>query len=173
MVRSTDGRGPWGGRYDPVIQTAHHGLIDRFVAQIPSDASVTATAAVHPHVALRRYVYQFPIGMPEFGEQGHAEWALLDVTTNTDLAPGDLRAMVMQMLAADWGVVNGADGFLLLRRGIAEKQIPDAFYDFARAPNDGKTVTNRPLTLVDIQANDWPRWRTTKLRSQWVVGPEF
>ncbi len=50
-----------------------------------------ATAAVHPHVSHRRYVYQFPTGLES---PGQAEWALLDVTTATDMAPGDVRATV-------------------------------------------------------------------------------
>ena len=83
------GRGPWGGRYDPAPITAHHRLLARFVAQLPADAAVTATAAVHPHVSHRRYVYQFPLGLDA---PVPAEWALLDVTTNTDMAPGDLKA---------------------------------------------------------------------------------
>ncbi|MEZ4582416.1 MAG: hypothetical protein R3A10_12405 [Caldilineaceae bacterium] len=55
--------------------------------QLPRDAAVTATAAVHPHVSHRRYVYQFPIGLDaDAPELGNATWALLDVTTNTDMA---------------------------------------------------------------------------------------
>ncbi|MEZ4559210.1 MAG: hypothetical protein R2854_22695 [Caldilineaceae bacterium] len=85
--------------------------------QLPRDAAVTATAAVHPHVSHRRYVYQFPIGLDaDAPELGNATWALLDVTTNTDMAPGDLKARVDAMLAADWGVVGAADGFLLLHK---------------------------------------------------------
>ena len=66
----------------------------------------------------RRYIYQFPLGLDA---PVPADWALLDVTTNTDLAPGDLKAQVDTMLAADWGVVDAADGFLLLHRGAPGK----------------------------------------------------
>lgn len=174
------GRGPLGGHYDPQQVTEHHRLLTRFVAQIPPDAPLTATAAVHPHVALRRYVYQFPTGVdpaglsaPGFTSGAAAEWALLDVTTNTDMAPGNLKERVNEMLAADWGVVDGADGFLLLQKDADSKGIPDAFYDFARARSDevaAVAASDAPLQLIGSTVDDWPRWRETKVVSYWRVG---
>ncbi|HXF63453.1 MAG TPA: DUF2079 domain-containing protein [Caldilineaceae bacterium] len=164
----TAGRGPGGGRYDPTPVTAHHRLLARFTAQLPAGAAVTATAAVHPHVSLRRYVYQFPIGLEP---PGRADWALLDVTTATDMAPGDVRATVEAMLAGEWGVVDGADGFLLLAKGAANKQIPPAFYDFARTP--GAVETDAPLTFTGVELADWPRWRQSWVTTHWMVGEDF
>lgn len=168
------GRGPFAARYDPTPITAHHHLLARFVAQLPPAAAVTATAAVHPHVSHRRYVYQFPLGLPELDKPGQADWALLDVTTNTDMAPGDLKGAVDTLLAGDWGVVDGADGFLLLRRGAESKVIPDAFYAFARgkAAQDAMSAST-PLTFIGAQAEDWPRWRQTWVNGCWQVGPTF
>ncbi len=165
------GRGPGGGRYDPTPIAEHHRLLSRFVAQIPPDAAVTATAAVHPHVNHRRYVYQFPWGLDAAVP---AEWALLDVTTNTDMAPGDLKDTVEAMLANDWGVVDAADGFLLLRRGAPNKTIPDAFYSFVRvdpatAPDTPPLADFGPLSLLDVTLEDWPRWRQTKVTTLWRV----
>ncbi|MBX3010900.1 MAG: DUF2079 domain-containing protein [Caldilineaceae bacterium] len=169
------GRGPWGARYDPTPITAHHRLLPRFVAQIPPDAAVTATAAVHPHVSHRRYLYQFPLGLPELSQPGQADWALLDVTTNTDMAPGDLKSAVDALLQGEWGVVDGADGFLLLRRGAPDKQIPNAFYDFARGERSATTaaLATAPLTFRGVTATDWPRWRQTHVRACWQVGETF
>ncbi len=168
------GRGPLAAQYDPTPITAHHRLLSHFVAQIPSDAAVTATAAVHPHVSHRRYVYQFPIGLPELGTPGHADWALLDVTTNTDMAPGDVKGAVETLLAGTWGVVDGADGFLLLRRNADTKQLPDAFYSFARgAPGAVMLPPQTPLRFTGAQAEDWPRWRQTAVQACWMVGPTF
>jgi len=158
------GRGPLGGRYDPVTITAHHHLLERFTAQIPPDAAVTATAAVHPHVSHRRYVYQFPLGLEA---PVPADWALLDVTTNTDMAPGDLKAAVDALLAGGWGVVDAADGFLLLQRGAAATAIPPAFYSFARG---AAPAPSAPLHLREIAARDWPRWRQTQIEASWAVG---
>ncbi len=165
------GRGPGGGRYDPTPIAEHHRLLRRFVAQIPPDAAVTATAAVHPHVNHRRYVYQFPWGLDAAVP---AEWALLDVTTNTDMAPGDLKDTVEAMLAGDWGVVDAADGFLLLRRGAPNKAIPDAFYTFVRVdpatiPDTSPLVDFGPLSLLEVSLEDWPRWRQTKVTTLWRV----
>jgi hypothetical protein len=156
------GRGPLGGRYDPVTVTAHHRLLDRFTAQIPPDAPLTATAAVHPHVSHRRFVYQFPLGLDAPAPAEAATWALLDVTTNTDMAPGDLKARVDAMLDSGWGVVDGADGFLLLSKGAPQQAIPDEFYDFARA--DGAAAE---AGLAGVEVDDWPRWRQTKVAVRW------
>ncbi len=163
------GRGPFGGRYDPVRITSHHRLLERFKAQIPADAPLTATAAVHPHFSHRRYIYQFPLGLEA---PTPAEWALLDVTTNTDMAPGDLKATVDAMLTADWGVVDGIDGFLLLRRGASEKTIPDAFYSFARRTASA-TIPDEPLQVANVSFSDWPRWRQTQVVSEWRIGTDF
>ena len=163
------GHGPLGGRYDPTPITEHHRLLDRFVDQIPDDAAVATTAAVHPHVSHRRYVYPFPYGLEA---PGRADWALIDVTTNTDMAPGDVRSTVEEMLAGDWGVVDGADGFLLLSKTASEKTIPDAFYDFVR-DRDGPAEAVGPLTFLDVDVAYWPRWRESRLVTRWLVGPEY
>jgi hypothetical protein len=127
------GRGPLGGRYDPVTITAHHRLLEQFVAQIPPDAAVTATAAVHPHVSHRRYVYQFPLGLDA---PVPAEWALLDVTTNTDMAPGDLKATVDAMLADGWGVVDARTVFCSCSRAhlAGRSRLPSTPSPAARPP---------------------------------------
>lgn len=163
------GRGPLAGRYDQTPVLAHHQLLDRFTAQIPPDAALTATAAVHPHVSHRRYVYQFPLGLDA---PVPADWALLDVTTNTDMAPGDLKTAVDAMLAGDWGVVDAADGFLLLSKSAASKEIPAEFYSFVR-PHAGETAGDKPRQLLSLQALDWPRWRQTKLAATWQIGSTF
>lgn len=162
------GRGPLAARYDPTPVTAHGRLLDEFVAQLPPDAAVTATAAVHPHVSHRRYVYQFPMGLDA---PVPADWALLDATTNTDMAPGDLKNTVDEMLSGDWGVVDAADGFLLLRKGAPAHSIPDDFYGFTRrAP--GRPLPT-PLATDDVAAVDWPRWRETRLSATYRIGAGF
>lgn len=160
------GRGPLGGRYDPTPITAHHRLLSRFVDQIPVDAAVTATASVHPHISHRQRAYQFPNGLTE---PSGAEWALIDVTTDTDMAPGAVRAAVEQMMAGTWGVIDAADGFLLLQKHAPSKTIPPAFYDFVRGPGNA-AATPGPLGFVDLRVDDWPRWRQTRLTTHWQTG---
>lgn len=189
------GRGPGGGRHDPTPITEHHRLLERFTNQIPGDGAVTATAAVHPHLSHRRYIYQFPFGLEA---ETPAEWALLDVTSNTDMAPGDVKAKVDGMLANGWGVADAADGFLLLQRGAMDTTIPDAFYDFVRDFNaeaqrrrgaegesDEPSVHHSqftiyhsqfsfgPLTFLGLDLTDWPRWRQTKVTTLWRVEEGF
>jgi uncharacterized membrane protein len=170
-----NGRGPLAAQYDTVTSATtytHARLLPYFLAQIPSDAAVTATAAVHPHVSLRRYVYQFPLGLPELETAGLANWALLDVTTNTDMAPGDLKSAVERLLAGEWGVVDGADGFLLLQRGASQKQIPPAFYDFARTSAPPDETPSPTTALVKTGVITWPRWRQAKIQATWQVGAD-
>lgn len=155
------GRTWGGGRFDPLTVTSHNRLIDEFVAQIPRDAPLTATAAVHPHVSLRRYVYQFPQGLDA---QVPATWALIDVTSNTDMAPGDVKQRVDEMLASGWGVVDGRDGYLLLQKGAISAGIPDEFYSFTRPAEGAPHVTADPVTAG---VDDWARWRQTTLIGGW------
>ncbi|MBK8051436.1 MAG: DUF2079 domain-containing protein [Anaerolineales bacterium] len=162
------GRGPLGGRWDVAPITEHHRLLAHFTGQLPPDAAVTATAAIHPHVSHRAYVYQFPMGLET---PKPADWALLDVTTNTDMAPGDVKSTVEAMLAADWGVVDAADGYLLMQRGATNKEIPPEFYSFARMPAASAPLA--ALALTEVDALDWPRWRQTRLVADWTTGPEF
>ena len=168
------GRGPGGGAYDPPTITAHHRLAQRFFAQIPADAPVTATAALHPHLAHRRFIYQFPYGLDPQPPALPAQWALIDVTGDTDMAPGDLFNQVQAMLAGDWGVVDAQDGYLLLRRGEPNKTIPDAFYDFVRMANDPTArAQSYPLTLDEVMVETWPRWRQATIITQWLVGEDY
>ena len=165
------GRGPGGARYDLAPVSAHHRLLGRFTEQLPADARVTATAAVHPHVSHRRFVYQFPLGLEPPAD---ADWALLDVTTATDMAPGDVRTAVEAMLAGEWGVVDAADGFMLLAKGAADKTLPAEFYTFAVTQQDGaQTAEAAPLHLADVTTHDWPRWRRSEVEMRWRVGEGF
>ena len=168
------GRGPGGGAYDPPIFTEHHILAKRFLVQIPPDAPVTVTAALHPHLSHRRFIYQFPHGLDPQPPAPPAQWALIDVTGDTDMAPGDLFNQVQAMLAGDWGVADALDGYLLLRRGAAKKIIPDAFYDFARTPNDPDALAQSyPLTFDRVQVDIWPRWRQAAVVTEWLVGQDY
>jgi hypothetical protein len=76
------------------------------------------------------------------------------------------------MLAGEWGVVDAADGFLLLRKGAADKQIPPAFYDFART-SGAAGESSDPLAFAGVEVQDWPRWRQSRLTTHWEVGEGF
>ena len=65
------------------------------------------------------------------------------------MAPGDVRSTIEEMLAGDWGVVDAADGFLLLSKTASKKTIPEAFYDFVR-DQDSQLEAVGPLTFLDV-----------------------
>jgi hypothetical protein len=107
--------------------TDHDRLAERFIAQIPSDAPISAQSKLYPHLSNRSIAYQFP-------DVNDAEYVFLDVTTGTwPVHPNDLKTQVQESLdAGEFGVLDGADGYVLLQRGLANRTPPDAFYDFAR-----------------------------------------
>jgi uncharacterized membrane protein len=119
--------------------TDHDRLAGRFIAQIPADASVSAQGKLYAHLSDRMIAYQFP-------DVNDAEYVFLDVTTDSwPIHPNDLKARVQDMLdSGAYGVLDGADGYLLLRRGLRDTQLPDAFYDFARAD---EASPNYPLNI--------------------------
>ena len=153
--------------------TAHDRLLDRFAAQIPPDAALSVATDLYPHLDHRRLVYEFP-------KLGQATWALVDVSGITDRHPGDLQADVQKLLATGWGVVDAADGYILLAQGRGAAEIPDSFYDFARIPasDAGQAGAAQPqypldvtfgdqLRLIGYDVVDDTRWRRTSFRLYW------
>ncbi len=106
----------------------HDRLAQRFIAQIPPDASISAQSKLYPHLSNRTVAYQFP-------DVNDAEYVFLDVTTGTwPIHPNDFKTQVQESLdVGEYGVLDGADGYILLRRGLPNRTLPDTFYDFARA----------------------------------------
>jgi hypothetical protein len=151
--------------------TAHHRLLDRFAAQIPPDAALSVTTDLYPHLDHRELIFQFPI-------LGNAQWALIDVSGTTDQHPADIQGVIRKMMAVGWGVVDAADGYILLAQGRGETGIPDDFYDFARV-SAGDTAV-RPQYALDVTFGDQLRligydivdnakWRRTNFRFYWEV----
>jgi hypothetical protein len=150
--------------------TAHEQLLDRFAAQVPRDAPLSASTDVYPHLSHRPLIYQFPW-------LGQAEWALVDVAGTTDRHPADIRREIGRLLETGWGVVDAADGYILLAKGRGGSDVPDAFYDFARA-RGGRAPAAQPefqlditfgdrLKLVGYDLVDDAKWRRTALRFYW------
>jgi hypothetical protein len=155
--------------------TAHHRLLGRFAAQIPPDAPLSVATDLYPHLDHRELVYEFPI-------LGDAEWALVDVSGTTDQHPADVQAAIRRMLAAGWGVVDAADGYLLLAQGRGGTEVPGTFYDFARFTGSGGAAAPavRPQHPLDVPFGDKLRligydivdnlkWRRTGFRFYWEV----
>lgn len=144
-------------------RTAHHRLLDRFTAQIPAGAAVSATSGVHPHLAHRRAIYEFPT-------VADADYVLVDIPGVTNLQATDLKAMLEELLATgSFGVLDAADGYVLLARGAPAKTWPDPLFDFVRAeaprPQYPLDIRFGPdLRLLGYDLIDDERWRLTRLR---------
>lgn len=119
--------------------TDHDRLAQRFIEQIPPDAPLTAQGKLYPHLSNRITAYQTP-------DINDAEYVFLDVTTGTwPIHPNDLRTLFGDLLASgDFGILDAADGYILLKRGESAIALPDAFYDFARVPT---AEPQFPLTI--------------------------
>jgi uncharacterized membrane protein len=131
------GVGPLGAYAIPAAVEAHADLAAAFAAQIPGNASVSATAALFPRVSQRERIYVFPA-------VADAEYVFLDVTASSaPTSAGHVFLRVQSLLGeGGWAVERAVDGLLLLRRqpgagasGI--EQIPESFYSFTRLPADG------------------------------------
>ena len=120
---------PIGGAFALPQISAHNQLFARFAAQIPTDAIVSTTTSLNPHLSHRRVLYRYPI-------VNDAEYVLLDVSESTVANPIDFRVAYNEIVdPKTFGVVDAADGYVLLKRGALPKPLPDDFFSFFRAKN--------------------------------------
>ncbi len=154
----------------------HQRLLTRFSQQIPPDAALSTTAALHPQLSHRQRIYEFPA-------LADSDYVLLDLAATTGWAmhPTAMRDQVQGLLASgQWATQDAADGYLLLRRqegsppaSVAE--LPAEFYSFAQPAGQPQ----HPLDLVftgpegaqikllgyDVTADS--QWRSTAFRLYW------
>lgn len=149
--------------------TAHDRLAQRFIAQIPPEASIAAQGKLYPHLSNRLIAYQLP-------DVHEADYVFFDATTGTwPVHPNDIWALAQDLLrSGHYGVLDAADGYLLLKRGLADATIPNAFYDFARAtaPNPQYPLNvefGDELRLLGFDVQDDPRRQETSVRLYWQV----
>jgi hypothetical protein len=158
--------------------TPHHRLFQRFAAQIPSDAVLSTTPPLFPHLTHRRVIYLFPVVLDD------TEYVFLDVAGVTDIHPNDFHRAYWELVegasperveGGGFGILDSADGYILLKRGLAgPATLPDSFYDFARmgAPTPDHPMTvdfGNSLRLLGFDlADDW-KWQRVKVRLYWQV----
>lgn len=100
----------------------HNELFARFAKQIPRDAKVSTTPALHPHLSHREFLYRYPV-------IGDAEYVLLDVNESDRGIPSEFRIAYNNLVNDEtFGVVDAADGYVLLKRGAPKQSLPDAFF---------------------------------------------
>lgn len=109
--------------------TARNELFQRFANQIPRDAKLATTPSLFPHLSHRQVLYRYPV-------VNDADYVLLDVNESDRGIPSEFRVAYNDLLAdGKFGVVDAADGYILLKRGAPEKALPDAFFTLFRAPH--------------------------------------
>jgi len=135
--------------------TPHYQLAHRFFDQIPADAIVSAQNPFVAHLSQRPRVYIFP------RVDADTEWLLLDVAGQTTIYPfenwHDYQQTVLPLLTqTEFGLVDAADGYLLLRRDAPAQLIPEAFYSFAKTDhvptNSQVSVQFGSITLIGLNS---------------------
>ncbi len=76
---------------------------------IPPQAVVSASAAIHPHLAHRRVIYLFPTVQD-------ADYLLVDVADIPGVHPNDAHTRLMDMLNHDWRLLQADHGLILAQK---------------------------------------------------------
>jgi hypothetical protein len=115
-----------------------------FIAQIPPNAVVSASAAIHPHLAHRRVIYVFPTIQ-------EADYLLVDVTDIPGVHPNDAHTKILDLLNSGWNLIQADQGLILAQKSTpitsvspppcpflppvvhgGAPPLPCSFYDFSR-----------------------------------------
>ena len=156
---------PFGGAYFAPEVTPHYQTLARFTRQIPADAKVSTTSTLFSHLSHRRVLYRFPTILD-------AEYILLDVSQSNITNPIDYVMNYRNALANGFGIRDALDGYILLQRGLSQKELPDGFYNFIRTchcilpqyPARVDFGDQVRLLGYDVQQDDWQR---VYLRTYW------
>ncbi len=161
------GYAPFGGEFFWPPTTPHQQLLARLTSQIPREVPVSTTSPLFPHLSHRRFLYRFPQTIQD------AEYILLDVSQVTTL-PIDFRLNYLKALEQGFGIRDAVDGYILLQRGLPNKELPDAFYDAFRT----HAAPQYPVAIdfedkfrflgYDVRQDDWQR---VYLRTYWTPLP--
>jgi uncharacterized membrane protein len=121
---------PLSTRVENYRMTPAAARLPELAARVPDGVPVSASAAIHPHLAHRRAIYVFPT-------VATADFLLVDVTDIPGVHPHDARARILELLQSGWQVLAADQGLLLAQKqpGAAgpKAELPDSFFDFARA----------------------------------------
>jgi hypothetical protein len=118
--------------------------LPELLARIPARATVSASAALHPHLAHRRVAYVFPV-------VADADYLLVDVTDIPGIHPNDSYARLVGMLHSNWRLLEADHGLILAEKAppqaLSPPCAPDlpnqcAFFDFARSTASPSQPTN-------------------------------
>jgi hypothetical protein len=173
VYHRSHGYTPLAKGFDWPQVTAHHRLLeDRFAPQIPPEAVLSTTAPLFPHLDHRERIHQFPI-------VDDATWVLLDAASYAQTSPTKVWRHYGTLVASRaWCIVDAADGYVLLERlgedaGDCLRELPDAFYNFARADAPQPQVHvdaefGSQLRLLGYDVIDVPQWQRVGVRLYWT-----
>ncbi len=169
--------------YTPVAKTfswpevaRHHRMLEqRFSPQVPTDAVLSTTVPLFPHLDHRERIYAFPI-------VEDATWVLLDAATFAAMHPADMRRAYDELVASgSWCIVDAANGYVLLQRrsdakedaGGCATELPDEFYGFARADERQPQYRAQAdfggrIRLLGYDLTSIPQWRRVGVRLYWT-----
>jgi uncharacterized membrane protein len=165
----TAGYTPIAGAFFFPESSPHEQLLARFASQVPRDARVSTTGSLFPHISHREFLYRFPVIKD-------AEYIFLDVAQESTTNPIDFRKNYLAALKQGFGVRDAADGYILLQRGVATQDLPDAFYSFLRTnaiPQNSVPVDfgdKIRFLGYDVRQDDWQR---VYLRTYWTRLPSM
>lgn len=164
-----EGLTPFTPHYEPAVVTDHHRLLERFTRQIPPDALVSASANVYTHLSSRPDIALFPTVR-------NADFLLIDVTGSSYPVTSVVRYFrIWELLdSGRYGVVDAADGYLLLRRGAGAPEPPREFWTFlGRNPARDRVATARrgptPRRMAWRSAYRGSD-RVVRVTTEWVTG---
>jgi len=159
---------PFGGEFFLPSVTQHQQLLARFTNQIPRDVPAMTTSTLFPHLSHRRVLYRFgQLPIP-----ADTQSILLDVSQATT-NPIDYVSHYRDALQQGFGIRDASDGYLLLQRGLPQKELPDEFYNYLRVcpctvPQNRVVIDfdNKMRFLgYDVKQDDWQR---VYLRMYWT-----
>ena len=159
---------PFGGEFFWPTVTPHQQLLARFTDQIPRDVPAMTTSSLYPHLSHRRVLYRFgQLPIP-----ADTQYILLDVSQATT-NPIDYISNYRDALKQGFGIRDASDGYILLQRGLPQKELPDEFYNYLRAcpctvPQNRVVIDfDNKLRFLgyDIKQDDWQR---VYLRLYWM-----
>jgi uncharacterized membrane protein len=159
---------PFGGEYFFPTVTPHQQLLSRFVNEIPPDVPAMTTSTLFPHLSHRQKLYRYlQLSIPD-----NTDYVLLDVSQSNTTNPVDFAVKYRDALKQGFGIKDALDGYILLQRGLPQKELPDEFYNFLRAC--GCTQPQVPMQIdfdnklrllgYDVKQDDWGR---VYLRMYW------
>ncbi len=150
---------PLSMRTETYVTTPAARQVASLIDQIPAEAVVSASAAIHPHLAHRHIVYVFPT-------VEEADYIFVDVTDIPGVHPNDAKSKLLELLNSDWELLAATNGLILAQRTDnhqAEKsaELPADFFDFARtsrSPNQSAQLVfgDGRLQLMGYDVNDDP-----------------